>query len=283
MNPNQEQNEKPAPVAGEQPRTFAEWRDTYPSATGECINWIEREKGWDAALAWSKTGQSPAWTWEEFLADRRENVSDEHWAVEDVRAAWDVRQQEVERLREALKRIATCQDAPDIDATGDWQKGLHCGVEDRDCQDRYQGADYGHAVGVEKGLEWASNEAKAALGSNDAPATTTETAGKTTGDCPTAPAKEAQTASQAFGLWVRERQKLGGTWGRDDVCDSWHAALAWAKSKAGTDAEIETFLRECDEGKHPLTEVGKEALSKAAEKLAAIIGAKSEAATTGKD
>ena len=64
---------------------------------------------------------------------------------------------------EALTRIANCTDAPDIDATGDWQKGLHCGVEDRDCRDRYDGADYGHTVGVEKALEWASNEAKHAL------------------------------------------------------------------------------------------------------------------------
>ena len=64
---------------------------------------------------------------------------------------------------EALKRIANCTDAPDIDATGEWQQGLHCGVEDRDCQNRYDGADYGHTVGVEKALEWASNEAKYAL------------------------------------------------------------------------------------------------------------------------
>lgn len=63
----------------------------------------------------------------------------------------------------ALERIATCEDAPDIDATGEWQFGLHCGVEDRGCQDRYEGADYGHTVGVEKALEWASNEAKNAI------------------------------------------------------------------------------------------------------------------------
>ena len=63
----------------------------------------------------------------------------------------------------ALERIATCEDAPDIDATGEWQFWLHCGVEDRWCQDRYEGADYGHTVGVEKALEWASNEAKNAI------------------------------------------------------------------------------------------------------------------------
>jgi len=64
---------------------------------------------------------------------------------------------------EALERIAKCEDAPDIDPAGDWEFGLHCGVEDRGCASRYDGANYGHAVGVERALEWASNEAKAAL------------------------------------------------------------------------------------------------------------------------
>lgn len=64
---------------------------------------------------------------------------------------------------EALKRISECQDAPNIDVSGDWQFGLHCGVEDRAIRDRYAGADYGHAVGAERALEWASNEAKYAL------------------------------------------------------------------------------------------------------------------------
>ena len=72
-------------------------------------------------------------------------------------------ERENSRLREGLERIANCEGAPDIDATGEWQTGLHCGVEDRDCRDRYEGADYGHTVGVEKALEWASNEAKHVL------------------------------------------------------------------------------------------------------------------------
>ena len=76
-------------------------------------------------------------------------------------------QAENARLLEALQNIADCKDAPDIDATGYWQFGLHCGVEDRYCQDRYQGADYGHTVGVEKALEWACNESRAALASID--------------------------------------------------------------------------------------------------------------------
>ena len=71
--------------------------------------------------------------------------------------------QEVDRLKEALQRISDGTDAPDIDISGEWQTGLHCGVEDRDCQDRYEGADYGYSQGVERTLEWAGNEADYAL------------------------------------------------------------------------------------------------------------------------
>ena len=52
---------------------------------------------------------------------------------------------------------------PEIDAEGQIQLGLHCGVEDRACADRYQGANYGYACGVDRALEWARNEAQAAL------------------------------------------------------------------------------------------------------------------------
>ena len=63
----------------------------------------------------------------------------------------------------ALRRIAEFEDAPEIDAIGEWQFGLHCGVEDRQCRDRYEGADYGHTVGAERVMEWAGNEAKHAI------------------------------------------------------------------------------------------------------------------------
>lgn len=67
------------------------------------------------------------------------------------------------KLREGLDRIARLVDAPAIDAEGQIQFGLHCGVEDRACADRYEGADYGYASGVDRALEWARNEAEAAL------------------------------------------------------------------------------------------------------------------------
>jgi len=69
----------------------------------------------------------------------------------------------IERLREALTRISLGTDAPDADVSGDRQHGLHCGVEDVNCRDRYEGADYGYASGVDRALEWARNEADSAL------------------------------------------------------------------------------------------------------------------------
>jgi hypothetical protein len=69
----------------------------------------------------------------------------------------------IARLEKGLNRIAKYQDAPDIDARGEIQLGLRCGVEDRGCADRYDGADYGYSSGTERALEWASNEAKHAL------------------------------------------------------------------------------------------------------------------------
>jgi len=72
-------------------------------------------------------------------------------------------QKQLEIALDSLRKIKECEDAPEIDATGDWRFGLHCGVEDRNCQDRYDGADYGHTVGAERVFEWASNEAGWAL------------------------------------------------------------------------------------------------------------------------
>lgn len=73
-------------------------------------------------------------------------------------------------LREALSRIHACTDSPDIDVGGEMQIGLHCGVEDRGCRDRYDGADVGWSQGVERTLEWAQNEAAFALNASKPPA-----------------------------------------------------------------------------------------------------------------
>lgn len=76
-------------------------------------------------------------------------------------------QQLLFELREAMKRIAQCEDAPDIDPTGETQWGLHCGVEDRGCTGKYDGADYGYTQGVERAIEWAKGEAETALAKYD--------------------------------------------------------------------------------------------------------------------
>ena len=71
--------------------------------------------------------------------------------------------EDVKLLVEALTRIKEATDAPDIDVGGEMQFGLHCGVEDHSCQDRYEGADYGWSQGVERTLEWSHNESNHAL------------------------------------------------------------------------------------------------------------------------
>lgn len=132
MNPNQEQNEKPAPVAGE-----AEMPHSYSSESAP-------RKLWD----------------EEDMRDYVVKVT-----------ALASRQQEVERLREAIKR-----------ALADSESGTGWGPDITVC-----------------------SYLRAALGSNDAPATTTETAGKIAGDSPPAPAKEAQTCVNCGGTGTMGR------------------------------------------------------------------------------
>ena len=80
----------------------------------------------------------------------------------DMMNADDLRRELRDKLK-ALHRIAECTDAPDIDPTGDTEFGLHCGAEDRDCSDRYEGTNFGYTQGCEAALEWAVNEAKHSL------------------------------------------------------------------------------------------------------------------------
>lgn len=64
----------------------------------------------------------------------------------------------------ALRRIAELEGAPDEDPSAGIENGLHCGVEDLDCQDRYQGATFGYTQGAGRVREWAAQEASFALG-----------------------------------------------------------------------------------------------------------------------
>ncbi|CAB4163430.1 hypothetical protein UFOVP806_16 [uncultured Caudovirales phage] len=90
--------------------------------------------------------------------------------AEAIRCELVEKEKQLEAMREAIReahdaltRLGACEGSPDIDIAGEARFGLHCGVEDRDCQDRYEGAEFGYAQGVERTQEWASNEAKAIL------------------------------------------------------------------------------------------------------------------------
>ena len=69
----------------------------------------------------------------------------------------------ITHLTTALKNIAEAKDAPELYPSGQIEFGLHCGVEDQNCCDRYEGANYGYEKGMTLGLEWAVNEANHAL------------------------------------------------------------------------------------------------------------------------
>lgn len=73
---------------------------------------------------------------------------------------------EVARLRGLLQQIADADDA-DLELRGDRRVGVHCGVEDKGCTDRYEGADYGYTQGVERTLEWAQNIAREGISGED--------------------------------------------------------------------------------------------------------------------
>jgi hypothetical protein len=79
--------------------------------------------------------------------------------IDQLRARVEEWKTYAEILEQSLVRIANAESAPDIDIGGEMQFGLHCGVEDRGCSDRYDGADYGYSRGVTRALEWAVNEA----------------------------------------------------------------------------------------------------------------------------
>ena len=54
----------------------------------------------------------------------------------------------------ALNDVESWNQEDSLGNAGDWAKGLHCGLEDRDIHDRYDACDYGFDAGVERALEF---------------------------------------------------------------------------------------------------------------------------------
>ncbi len=71
----------------------------------------------------------------------------------------------MDRHETALRAIKSGPtDEPQIDLTGDYEKGLFCGLEDVGLQgDGYGACRYGFEAGVERALEWAQGLATDAL------------------------------------------------------------------------------------------------------------------------
>lgn len=70
-----------------------------------------------------------------------------------------------DKLRKACSLIAAGPiDEPQIELTGDWEKGLFCGLEDREYHcDGYAGCVYGFEAAVERMQEWGQGVVEEAL------------------------------------------------------------------------------------------------------------------------
>jgi len=68
------------------------------------------------------------------------------------------------KMREALEEIAKGTNDESVNCSGDYLKGLMCGVEDDGLQsDGYGGASYGFENGRDRAMEWAQGISKTAL------------------------------------------------------------------------------------------------------------------------
>lgn len=65
-----------------------------------------------------------------------------------------IRSDERRLLMQALDTTAT---GDEMNNTGKWRVGLHCGLEDRNITNRYQACDYGFDAGADRALEWAKD------------------------------------------------------------------------------------------------------------------------------
>jgi len=66
-------------------------------------------------------------------------------------------------LLAALKGALEGMNKPAVQATGEWQTGLFCGLEDRGIKDRYEACMYGYEQALEKVQEWVLCDFEAAI------------------------------------------------------------------------------------------------------------------------
>lgn len=103
------------------------------------------------------------------VVERAEKAATENESLINENATLEIRahssEARVAALEGALTRIRDGEDAPNMPQLG-------CGVEDRDLQsDGYGAVEYGWSDAEDRFLEWARNEAEAALSAPPAPAT----------------------------------------------------------------------------------------------------------------
>lgn len=66
-------------------------------------------------------------------------------------------------MYEACKNAVQRMDDSPVQACGEWQTGLFCGLEDRNITDRYDACMYGYEKALERVQEWIIDEIEAAI------------------------------------------------------------------------------------------------------------------------
>ena len=146
----------------EQPKPSAEAMKERQLLWGKFCEWAKsRETNEDCTCDDFETG-SMGTCWFHLNADERDAERRDGFA-EYVLAALG---EERDGLKAALDLLVS-EDAINGEETlqnvGDWQRGRHCGIEDRGITDRYEACDYGFDCGVERALEWVGSVVAAAL------------------------------------------------------------------------------------------------------------------------
>ncbi len=101
-----------------------------------------------------KTDKSKWFIAEEMILPVADAIVKSHEIIPDLLTALESAQSENERLKAALWAAVNQMNSDPLNANGEWETGMFCGLEDVDITDRYMACRYGYDRALEKVQEW---------------------------------------------------------------------------------------------------------------------------------
>ncbi len=95
--------------------------------------------------------------WKEIILKHKPDYGDWEYPMQAKRhivCEFDDLQAENKELREVIATAIEKIDEPAVQANGEWQTGMFCGLEDRNITDRYDACMYGYEQAIGKVQEW---------------------------------------------------------------------------------------------------------------------------------